>query len=410
MLFGPVKAAFQVLCDDDEGAKETMITFSKTNPLIMPIRFTAEVVSGNSDKAEDTLKTFGKSVGNIACSTPVLGHTIAAGYGLAGKEEKAERIFKQATRTTVVAGAGILGSFAGPAGAAGLAIVAGTEWDLVDHLRGKGTNGVAKLIDSVAEGKKLAPGELFDTVMVPVGDGITGVAAAKTYDRISTARQQNRLRQEAREKNGPENTKQFEDLSKKIKQQGVDNPEKVSNSMCNKAKDLKKTVADNEQRLLETELKYNKRSRGDYHRSGHTSATIVDKHGNESTGYSRRLEDARGTTRFQSGESRLEKSNPSATAVNSRPLNACGEHIAYQNTSNPVITYAVQIQNGVVQCVERCGNCKQFDLGNVITDRMNGVPVPYLVTDVPPAGSYFGAAVSGIVLIDVAAKRNERRR
>lgn len=376
----------------------------------MPLRLTAEVVSGKADSAKDTLKTFGNSVGNIACSTPVLGHTIATGYGIAGKEEKAERIFKQATRTTVVAGADIIGSCAGPAGAAGLAIAAGTEWDLVDYLRGKGTNGVAKLIDTVAEGKKLAPGELFDTVMVPVSDGMTGVAAAKTYDSFTRARQQNRLRQEAQEQNGPENTKQFEDLTKKIKQQGVDNPEKVSNSMCRKAKDLKQTVDDNEQRLLETEVRCNGRSRGNYHRSGHTSATIIDEHGNEYTGYSRRLEDARGTPRFALGESRLERSNPHATAVDRRPLNACAEHIAYQNTSNPVTTYAVQIKNGVVQCVERCGNCKQFELGNVITDSMNGVPVPYLVTDVPPAGSYFGAAVSGIVLIDVADKRREWRR
>ena len=281
-----------------------MSTFSKTNPLIMPFRFSAEMVSGNSDNAKDTLKTFGKSVGNIACSTPALGHTIAAGCRLAGKKEKAEGIFKQATRTTVVAAAAILGSCGGPAG---LAIAAGTEWDIVDHLRGKGTNGVVKLIDTVAQGTKLAPGELFDTVMVPVSDGMTGVAVAKTYDRFTTARQQNRLRQEAQEKNGPENTKQFEDLSKKIKQQDVDNPEKVSKSMCSKAKELKQTVADNEQQLLETELKYNKRSRGDYHRSGHTSATIVDKHGNEATGYSRRLEDVRGTPRFQLGESRLER-------------------------------------------------------------------------------------------------------
>ena len=63
-----------------------------------------------------------------------------------------------------------------------------------------------------------------------------------------------------------------------------------------------------------------------------------------------------------------------------------------------------------MQCVERCGNCKQFDLGNVITDSMDGAPVPYLVTDVPPAGSYFGAAVSGIVLIFVADKRKDERR
>lgn len=153
MVLGPVKAGFEVICGDEEGAKRTLHTFSRTNPLLMPIRVTIELASGNSDDAKDTLTIFGKNVGNMACSTPVIGHTIAAGYAIAGKEEKAERICKQATRTTIVAGAGIIGSCAGPAGAAALAIVVGAEWDLVDAIRGKGTNGVAKIVVTVATKK-----------------------------------------------------------------------------------------------------------------------------------------------------------------------------------------------------------------------------------------------------------------
>lgn len=405
MLFGPIKAGFQVLCDDEDGARETMDKFTKTNPLVMPVRLGVELVSGNTDDAEDTLKTFGNSVGNMACATPVLGHTIAAGYSLAGKEEKAERIFKQATRTTVVAGAGIIGSAAGPAGAAALAVAAGTEWDLIDAARGKGTNGVAKLIETVAEKKEIAPGDLFDAMMVPVCDGMTGVAAAKTYDKFTTARRQNQLRQEAERTNGPERTRQFEDLSAKVKKQGVKHPNKVANGMCKKADDLRQTVADNESQLLETEQRYHRHPRPNAHVNGHTSVTMMDEHGNQSTGYSRRLADAQGTPRLQPGTSRLEQAYPDVQPVLRRPLNACAEHMAYQNITNPVVTYALQVKDGIVQCIKRCENCEQYPLANVITDSMNGTPVPYLLAEVPVRGSYIGGIVSGTILIDVAHKR-----
>ena len=375
----------------------------------MPIRLGVELVQGNSDDAKDTLKTFGNNVGNMACATPVLGHTIAAGYGIAGKEEKAERIFKQATRTTVVVGAGIVGSCAGPGGAAALAVAAGAEWDLVDAVRGKGVNGVAKMIEVVAEKKEIAPGELFDTVMVPVCDGMTGVAAAKTYDKFTTARRQNQLRQEAERTNGPEKTQQFEDLSMKIKKQGVRNPEKVANGVCKQADDLKQTVADNETRLLETEQKYHKHPRPNAHVNGHTSVTMIDKDGNQSTGYSRRLADAAGKPRLQPGTSRLEQNHPNVQSVMSRPLNACAEHMAHQNIANPVMTYAIQVKDGIVQCVKRCENCEQYPLANVITDSIDGTPVPFLLTEVPEHGSYIGTVVSGIVLIDVAHKGKGRR-
>lgn len=410
MLFGPVKAGFEALCGDTDGANETMDKFTKTNPLVMPVRLGVGLVTGNTDDAKDTLKTFGNSVGNMACATPVLGHTIAAGYGIARDKEKAERIFKQATRTTVVAAAGIIGSAAGPPCAAALAVAAGAEWDLIDCVRGKGTNGVAKIIVTVVDKKEIAPGELFDAMMVPVCDGMTGVAAAKTYDKFTTARRQNQLRQEAERRNGPERTRQFEDLSRKVKEQGVKHPDKVANGMCKKADDLRQTVADNEPQLLETEQRYHRHPRPNAHVNGHTSVTMIDEHGNQSTGYSRRLADAQGTPRLQPGASRLEQAYPNVQPVLHRPLNACAEHMAYQNIMNPVVTYALQVRDGIVQCIERCENCEQYPLGNVITDSMNGTPVPYLLTEVPVRGSYIGGIVSGIILIDVAHKKNERRR
>ncbi|CAF4024371.1 unnamed protein product [Adineta steineri] len=411
MLLGPVKAGFEVICRDEEGANRTMSTFSKINPLVMSLRVTAEVLSGNSDNAKDTIKTFGSNVGNMACSMPLLGHTIAVGYRIAGKDEKARRIFKQATRTTVVAGAGIIGFGAGPEEAVTLAIIAGVGWDLIDIARGKEANGIVKLVEIFSRGKKLTPGEIFDAIMVPVTDGMTGYAAANAYGKYTKAREQNQLRQEAQKTNGPEKTKQFEDLLKKIEKQSVKNSENVANSMCKQAKDLEEMVAANEPKLFELEQKfYQHPSPPNAHVNRHTSATMIDKDGNQSTGYSRRLTDASGTPRFQSETSKLEQNYPNVKSLLSRPLNACAEHMAYENISNPIIIYAIQIKNSLVFCVKRCENCEQFDLRNVITDSMHGTPVPFLITEVPPPGSYVRAVISDIIVISVANREREERR
>ncbi|CAF1153545.1 unnamed protein product [Adineta steineri] len=393
MLLGPVKAGFEVICGDEEGASRTMNTFSKINPLVMSLRVTAEVLSGNSDNAKDTIKTFGSNVGNMACSMPLLGHTIAVGYRIAGKDEKARRIFEQATRTTVLAGAGIIGFGAGPEEAAAFAIIAGVGWDLIDIARGKEANGIVKLVEIFSRDKKLTPGEIFDAVMVPITDGMTGYAAANAYGKYTKAREQNQT------------------YHGKSKKQGTKNPEKIANSMCKQAKDLEQMVAANERKLFELEQKfYEHPPPPNAHINGHTSATMIDKDGNQSTGYSRRLTDARGTPRFQSEISKLEQNYPNVKSVLSRPLNACAEHMAFENISNPIIIYAIQIKNGLVFCVKRCENCEQFDLRNVITDSMHGTPVPFLITEVPPPGSYVRAIVSDIILISVANTEREERR
>lgn len=244
--------------------------------------------------------------------------------------------------------------------------------------------------------------------MVPVGDGMTGVAAANIYRKCTKARQQSQLKQEVQKENDLK-TKQLEDLSKKIEKQGVKNPEEVANSMCKEAKNLKQNVTDKEPQLLKAEPRYYKDRDPNGHVNGHTSVTMMDKDGNQSTGYSRRLADANETPRFEPGTSRLELDNPNVQPVMRRPLNACAEHMAYQNILNPIITYAIQIKHGVVQCIERCPNCEQFDLGNVITDSMNGTPVPFPLTEVPASGSYIGAVISGTILISVADRRKEER-
>ncbi|CAF1106129.1 unnamed protein product [Rotaria sordida] len=409
MFFGPLKAGFELLCGDEEGASRTMNEFTQTNPIVMPCRLLGAAICNDPNDCEETLKAFGKSMGNMACSTPLVGHAISAGYAIAGKEEQAEKIFLQASRTTVVAGAGIVGSIAGPAGAAAAAIEAGTIWDMTEsHATGK-AKGIMTVVEAIRDDKELRPGEVFDSLMTPVGDAITGVAAAKTYDKIMDARKKNQMRQQVQSENNVK-TEQLNNLEKKITDQGVDNSKKLANDMSKKADILREQVAENESKLLEIQRRQRCRIRNpNEHVNGHVSVTIIDEYENESTGYSKRLTDASETTRFDRGPtSRLEQAQPSVTRIQGKPpLNICGEHMAYQGlSSDPVITYALQIKDGVVQCVDRCANCAQYDLGNVITDSINGTPVPFSLSELPSPGSYIGAVVTGTMTVAVSQRRN----
>ncbi|CAF3238086.1 unnamed protein product [Rotaria sp. Silwood2] len=180
--------------------------------------------------------------------------------------------------------------------------------------------------------------------------------------------------------------------------------------MCKLADTLKQTVADNEQKLFETEQKYHKHPRPNEHTNGYTSATMIDKYGNQTTGYNRRLADASRTSRFQSRTSKLKQNNPTVCWVLPRPLNACAEHMVYQSILNPIITYALQLKDGIVKCIKWCQNCDQFDLGSVITDSMDGVPVPFLFIEILAPGSYVGAVVCGTFLITVADRKKDGHR
>ncbi len=48
------------------------------------------------------MKAFGEG-------TPLIGHAVALGHGIAGNEEKMEEVLKVATKNTVVAAAGLAG-------------------------------------------------------------------------------------------------------------------------------------------------------------------------------------------------------------------------------------------------------------------------------------------------------------
>lgn len=59
MLFGPVKATFQLFCGDKDGAADTWSDFTKTNPIVVPFRATFDLIDEGPEEALKTFKTFG---------------------------------------------------------------------------------------------------------------------------------------------------------------------------------------------------------------------------------------------------------------------------------------------------------------------------------------------------------------
>ena len=94
---------------------------------------------------------------------------------------------KAATRTTGVMAGGVGGFVVGgPAGAVAGGIYGGVFMDTTTSAVTNEPYGYIAAIDNLA--KNPNPGDVFDTLMMPVGDGLTGYTAGQTYNRITANR------------------------------------------------------------------------------------------------------------------------------------------------------------------------------------------------------------------------------
>jgi hypothetical protein len=141
----------------------------------------------NNAEARAIQKEFGKDMQAFAENTPVVGH-IASGVHLAvGNHEKAGEVFvvryspglgqsciecsdrfwidiSGATKSTVVAAAGMAGVVCGPAAAAcavSFALSSNAAWDVSDSAIAGRPKGMVKQIDDVSQGKANI-GDVFD--------------------------------------------------------------------------------------------------------------------------------------------------------------------------------------------------------------------------------------------------------
>lgn len=347
---------------------------------------------------------------NMICSTPGVGHIRGGIAHLAAsnreEEERAKAILNQASRTTVVAGAGIGGFFlGGPVGAAILAGGAGTEYDLIASAITDKPRGVGMLVDAIGNKKTIRSGDFFDAVTAPLLDAGTGVTAARIFTKVQAA---------------VKGKKQISTLEKNLEEQGVKNPKQAVGEMRKKAGDLQEKVSGNSEELTKLQEGVDKNRAKRYAKlekknkpipakdpnaatNNHTSCTMEDSRGNRSTGYSSRLTSAMGIDRNIIGK--LQGAFPEIKACMGRALNACAEHMAYEGIiPEPVVTFAIQIRDGMVYAVDRCKNCAQYPLGKVITDGMNGswIPEPGYCSD-----ALTGAA-SGTGLLILTIKRDQK--
>lgn len=319
----------------------------------------------------------------MACSTPGVGHVIGSiAYAAADdnveKKERALTILNQASRTTVVAGSGFGGFLlGGPVGAGLLASYAGTGYDVTaSELTGK-PRGVCVLEDAIVNHKTIRPGDFFDAVTTPLFDAGTGVNGARVCTKVVAA---------------VKGKMQISTLENNITAQKVENPKQVVEGMRESARDLQEKVSGNTEELTKRQERLDKKQakkNARLKRNGkpipekdanaatnkHTSCTMEDSRGNRSTGYSSRLTSAMGIGR--DAFVKLQRAFPDIKSCMGRALNACAEHMAYEGiSSEPVVTFAIQIRDGIVYGVERCKNCAEYDLGKVITDGMNGSWIP----------------------------------
>lgn len=326
-----------------------------------------------------------------------------------------------------MAGAGIGGFFvAGPVGAAVLASETGTLWDVGRLAVGDGeANGVARLVKAIKDEEDLKPGEFFDSIITPVTDGAAGVAAGKMAEKLCKAwdaAEENKLKD-----------RQFKKISKEAEKNGVKNPDEFAKKVQEQATDLKEQVAKNETQLKDLQERVNENKANtlskknaklersgkpkiptaepdpEAHVNGHTSCMMMDEEGNTSTGYSSRLRSAAGINCFEQGVSKLCQAFPEIKNVIPRALKACAEHMSFEKCTQPFVTFAVQIRDGIVTAVERCKNCAQYPLGTVLSDALKGEWIPDTIRQ-NPGTHYAAAGACGVLYVTVSTKEFSKRK
>lgn len=130
-----VKSLVQVISGDSDAAKRTQENFIRTAPVAAQINSLVHYVQGNNEEALKIQQEHGEAMLQLAEGTPVIGHVTAGVYAATGDLDKAEEVAIGATKSTVVAAAGIAGAVCGPAAAAcgaTLAVSANGAWDVTD--------------------------------------------------------------------------------------------------------------------------------------------------------------------------------------------------------------------------------------------------------------------------------------
>ncbi|GBP45170.1 hypothetical protein EVAR_95822_1, partial [Eumeta japonica] len=121
-------------------------------------------------------------------SIPGLGHVKGLAHYLTGDIKGGNKAMREATRTTVVIGAGVVGSVAGPAGAALGVVSVGMLMDSATSIATNELHGICGNIDNIVEDVKKGKVPIVSTLEtgLTVGtDLLTGLGAGTVASRVS---------------------------------------------------------------------------------------------------------------------------------------------------------------------------------------------------------------------------------
>ena len=179
------KSAIQAICGDRQGARETQIRFSKRCPIVSQTRSVLQLCKGNGRGALETQRDFCCNAGDVVNCMPVWGHVKGTVHYMCGQTEAGTRAMAAATRSAVVAGAGVAtlatAGAAAPAAAAG--ILTGLAYDgtatgvasiVHQEFKPYGYYALGKHInDKVRTGQNVA-GDLVEMAAIPMADAMLG--------------------------------------------------------------------------------------------------------------------------------------------------------------------------------------------------------------------------------------------
>jgi hypothetical protein len=180
-----VKSVVQLAFGDTEGARRTQDNFLKECPIVSQITSVVQLTIGDVDGAFETQKRCGKMVLNFADGIPVVGHAKGVIHYVVGDTEGGSNAMKSATRSAGVMAGGVAGfCVGGPAGAVAGGIYGGAVLDTTTSIITNKPSGYYAAIENIV--KNPNPGDIFDTILMPVGDGLSGYVAGQTYNNLTT--------------------------------------------------------------------------------------------------------------------------------------------------------------------------------------------------------------------------------
>lgn len=178
------KSIVQLATGDVDGAAETQEKFIHECVGVSQVTSLVYLAAGEAEKAGETQVRCGKTLSNFADGVPVVGHAKGAVHHMLGDHEGGNKALVAATRTTGVMAGGAAGFLiGGPVGAVAGGIATGGVMDGAATLGASMREGEYKpegLFASVQEViENPSGGAVFDTLAIPVFDGLAGYQGGK---------------------------------------------------------------------------------------------------------------------------------------------------------------------------------------------------------------------------------------